>query len=94
MQQKTYWVYILTNHNRKLLYTGVTNNLPRRIEEHKQHSIAGFTKKYNIDVLVFAETFQSINEALLAEKKIKAGSRQKKILLIESLNPEWRELTF
>jgi putative endonuclease len=91
---RQYWVYIMTNKRNTVLYTGVTNNLSRRIDEHKNKLVEGFTKKYNIDKLVFAEVFEDIQFALMAEKKIKAGSRQKKINLIMSINPEFKELTF
>jgi putative endonuclease len=91
---REFWVYIMTNKRTTVLYTGVTNNLSRRIEEHKSKKIKGFTQKYNIDKLVFAECFNNIREALFAEKKIKAGSRQKKIDLIKSINPEFKEFTF
>lgn len=91
---KQYWVYILTNKSNTVLYTGVTNNLARRIEEHKNYKMKGFTKKYNVNKLVFAEAFDDIRYALLAEKKIKAGSRKKKIELIKNINPEFKELKF
>ena len=91
---RQYWVYIATNQRNTVLYTGVTNNLARRIEEHKAGKIKGFTQKYNINKLVFAEAFENIQYALMAEKKIKAGSRQKKIDLIKSINPNFKELTF
>lgn len=94
MGQRQYWVYILTNKNNTVLYTGVTGNSSRRIEEHKQGKGAGFTKKYNVYKLVFAEVFSTPMEAIMAEKKIKAGSREKKIMLIESINPQWNELNF
>lgn len=91
---KQYWVYIATNQRNTVLYTGVTSNLSRRIEEHKSGKIKGFTKKYNINKLIFAEAFESIQHAIMAEKKIKAGSRQKKVDLVKSINPEFKELTF
>jgi len=91
---RQYWVYILTNKRNTVLYTGITSNLSRRIEEHKSKKIKGFTQRYNVDRLVYAECFEEINYALMAEKKIKAGSRQKKIDLIKSINPEFKELTF
>lgn len=91
---KQYWVYIATNQRNTVLYTGVTNDLSRRMGEHKSGKIKGFTQKYNVDKLVFAEAFENIQYALMAEKKIKAGSRQKKIDLIKSINPELKELTF
>ena len=91
---RQYWVYILTNKYNTVLYTGVTGNLSRRIEEHKSSKIDGFTKKYNVNKLVFAEAFERIEYALMAEKKIKAVSRRKKIDLIKSINPEFKELNF
>jgi putative endonuclease len=91
---RQYWIYILTNKRNTVLYTGITSNLSRRIEEHKSNKIKSFTQKYNIDKLVFTECFDDIKYALMAEKKIKAGSRQKKINLIKSINPGFKELTF
>jgi putative endonuclease len=90
---RQYHVYILTNTHKTVLYTGVTGNLARRIEEHKQHRMPGFTKKYNVDILVYAQAFDSPIEAIAAEKKIKGGSRVKKIQLIESINPSWQEFS-
>lgn len=84
----------MTNKRNTVLYTGVTGNLPRRIEEHKSKKIKGFTQKYNIEKLVFAQMFNNINEALQAEKKIKSGSRKKKIELIRSINPNFNEFIF
>jgi len=84
----------MTNCRNTVLYTGVASNLTRRVEEHKSKKIKGFTQKYNVDKLVFAECFPYIEYALMAEKKIKAGSRQKKIDLVKSINPEFKELTF
>jgi len=82
----------MTNKNNSVLYTGVTNNLVKRVYEHKEKLIKGFTSKYNANKLVwFAET-SSIEEAIKREKQIKAGSRQKKIDLINSMNPEWKDL--
>ncbi len=89
---KHYHVYILTNINNKVLYTGVTNDLFRRMYEHKSKFIGGFTKKYNVSKLVYFEEFQNINEAITAEKRIKGWLRNKKINLIESKNPEWKDL--
>ncbi|MGA2070747.1 MAG: GIY-YIG nuclease family protein [Sedimentisphaerales bacterium] len=87
-----YWVYIMTNANNTTLYTGVTNNLQRRVREHKNGIGSKFTSKYKITKLVFYESFTRIYDAIAAEKQVKAGSRAKKILLIESINPEWRDL--
>jgi len=89
-----YCVYIMTNKNHTTLYTGVTNNLVRRVTEHKSHLIKGFTDRYNLEVLVYYEVTEDINAAIFREKQIKGGSRNKKILLIESMNPEWDDLFF
>ncbi len=89
---KYYYVYIATNPQNNVLYTGVTNNLIRRIWEHKQKLISGFTKKYNINKLVFYEVFEDVNIAITREKQIKGGSREKKLKLIESTNPGFEDL--
>ena len=88
---KTYFVYILSN-NSKTLYIGVTNNLERRIYEHKNKLIEGFTKKYNLTKLVFYEMFGDVTLAIAREKQLKGWLRKKKIELIESVNPEWKDL--
>jgi putative endonuclease len=75
------------------LYTGVTNNLERRIYEHKHHLVKGFTNKYNIDKLVYFEETNDINAAISREKQIKGWLRKKKIALIESMNPGWKDLS-
>jgi len=85
-------VYILTNKNNTVLYTGVTSNLVKRTIQHKEKSVPGFTKRYNIDKLVYFEFYTDIRDAIAREKQIKAGSRKKKIELIESMNPEWSDL--
>ena len=90
---KNYWVYILTNVSNKVLYTGVTNNLERRVGEHKNKKGSSFTRKYNVTKLVFYERFDQVDYAIAAEKKIKAGSRAKKIELIEAMNPNWCDLS-
>ena len=89
---KQYYIYIITNEINSVLYTGVTNDLKKRIYEHKSKLIKGFTEKYNVDILVYYEVFDDIKDAIAREKQIKAGSRQKKIDLIESLNPKWDDL--
>jgi putative endonuclease len=89
---KTYYVYILTNKNNQVLYTGVTNHLLRRVQEHRDKLVPGFTQKYNVTKLVYYETFDDPRSAITREKQIKAGSRQKKITLIESINPEWMDI--
>jgi putative endonuclease len=87
-----YFVYILANKS-KMLYTGVTNNLERRLFEHKQHLIEGYTKKYKITKLVYYDETNDVIEAISREKQIKGWIRKKKIALIESMNPEWKDLS-
>lgn len=87
-----YFVYILTNAFNHVLYTGVTNDLVRRVEEHKVGESGGFTKRYKVFKLVYYELYNDINMAIDREKQIKAGSRQKKIDLVNSMNPEWKDL--
>ncbi len=89
---KAYFVYIMTNKNNAVLYTGVTNNLKRRIYEHKNKIIQGFTSRYNIVKLVYYEMYNDIYMAINREKQIKAGPRKKKIDLINGMNPEWKDL--
>jgi len=93
MFDKYYYVYIMTNKNNTVLYTGVTNNLMRRVSEHKNRQIKGFTAKYNIDKLVYFEHFNEVESAIAREKQFKAGSRMKKIKLIEKENPDWKDLS-
>ena len=87
-----YFVYILTNKYNTVLYVGVTNNLERRIFEHKNGLTDGFSKKYKLTKLIYFEEFNSINDALVSEKKIKGWLRKKKIELINSKNPQWKDL--
>lgn len=82
----------MTNDNKTTLYIGVTNNLVRRVYEHKHKLVDGFTKRYNLTILVYYEVFDNIENAIIREKQLKAGSRQKKIDLINSLNPSWNDL--
>lgn len=87
------WVYILTNNRRTVLYVGVTNNLATRLWEHKsRQNPKCFTARYNIDKLIYYECFGSIVEAIAREKFIKGKSRKWKEVLIQKINPEWREL--
>ena len=86
------YVYIMTNKSRTL-YTGVTSNLERRVSEHKHKLVKGFTEKYNITQLVYYEAIGDIRAAIAREKQIKSWLRSKKIALIESLNPEWKDLS-
>jgi len=89
---KQFYVYIMSNKSRTL-YTGVTNDLERRVHEHKQKLIAGFTEKYNIDRLVYYEATEDVNAAISREKQIKGWLRVKKIALIESMSPKWTGLS-
>jgi putative endonuclease len=92
MSERNYSVYIMTNSHNTVLYTGVTNNLYRRVLEHRSGKGGYFTKKYNVTKLVYYEFGDDINMAILREKQIKAGSRKKKLELINSMNPEWKDL--
>ena len=89
---RQYYIYIMTNKRNTVLYTGVTNDLKRRVYQHREKLSEGFTKKYNITKLVYYEIFEDIENAILREKQIKAGSRRKKIELINSMNGNWRDL--
>jgi putative endonuclease len=82
----------MTNNRNTVLYVGVTDDLIRRVYEHKEKLADGFTKKYNIVKLVYYEVFEDIENAILREKQIKAGSRQKKVQLVNSINGKWRDL--
>ena len=90
--EKQYYVYIMTNWDNTALYTGITNDLRRRVYEHREGMIDGFTKKYRAKKLVYYEMGESPLSAIEREKQIKAGSRRKKLALIESINPEWKDL--
>jgi len=92
MGTKQYYVYILTN-STHTLYVGVTNNLERRVWEHKNKAIEGFTSKYNVNWLVWFAVTNDVREAITAEKKIKGWVRAKKVALIEEINPQWRDLS-
>ena len=85
------YVYIMTNAKRTL-YIGVTNDLIRRVYEHKNKLVPGFTRRYNVDRLVYYELYEDMYSALSREKQLKAGSRLKKIELIERVNPGWHDL--
>ena len=95
MNQKRYYVYINTNAKRQtVLYVGVTSRLLERNQQHKEGQGKGsFTARYNVNKLVYYEEYNDIKTAITREKQIKAGSRKKKIMLIESVNPEWKDLT-
>ncbi len=93
MWMKGAYVYILSNKRNGTLYTGVTSNLVKRIFEHKEKVVSGFSAKYNLDLLVYYEEWWSIEEAIQREKQLKAGNRKKKLSLIESINPDWKDLS-
>jgi putative endonuclease len=92
MEEKQYYVYMMTNKGDTVLYTGVTNDLKRRVYEHKSKLVYGFTKKYNVNKLIYYEASGDVESAILREKQIKGGSRIKKIRLVETLNPHWKDL--
>jgi len=89
---REYCVYIMTNVHNTVIYSGVTNNLARRVYEHKNGLGGIFTKKYNVNKLVYYEVGDNVNAALAREKQIKGGSRKKKFDLVNSVNPEWKDL--
>ena len=91
-QVRTYYVYMLTNATRRL-YVGVTNDLERRLYEHKKRLVHGFTRKYKIDWLVYYEQTSDVEAARAREKQIKGWRRSKKVALIETMNPRWRDLS-
>jgi putative endonuclease len=90
--QHRYFVYILTNGRRTVLYTGVTNDLWRRVSEHRDPGFKGFTHRYNVNQLVYYEEFGDSRAAIAREKQLKGGSRASKISLINGMNPKWRDL--
>ena len=92
--EKLYYVYIMTNPTRTVLYTGVTNDLRKRVYQHREKLVDGFTNRYNINKLVFYEVTQDVKSAIEREKQIKGGSRTKKIALINAMNPEWDDLYY
>ncbi len=92
MENRNYYVYILTNVTNRVMYIGVTNDLKRRITEHQLGLFRGFTKQYHVHRLVYYEHFNDIRQAIAREKQLKGWSRAKKDALIEERNPEWREI--
>ena len=90
---KQYYVYIMTNRKNGVLYTGMTNDLERRVFEHKHKIVQGFTSKYNCMRLVYYDSTPDVRAAIAREKEIKGWLRKKKITLIESMNPEWQDLS-
>jgi putative endonuclease len=89
---QSYFVYIMTNRS-GTLYTGVTRNLEGRVLQHRSKSVSGFTKRYNITRLVYYEVFSNVHDAIAREKQIKGWRREKKIVLIDSINPDWQDLS-
>jgi len=92
MARRSGFVYIMTNKRNTVLYTGVTSDLKRRVWQHREKVIQGFTERYNVTKLVYYEAFEDVLDAIAREKQIKGGSRQKKIALIAGMNPDWRDL--
>lgn len=90
---KSYYVYILTNWNNKVMYIGVTNNLERRVYEHKNKLVEGFTQKYNVNKLVYFEETGDVLSALEREKEIKKWRREKKNNIVLGANPDWKDLS-
>ena len=88
-----YYVYLLTNWNNKVMYIGMTNDLPRRVHEHRTHAVKGFTEKYNVHKLVYFEETSDVHAAIAREKEIKKWRREKKNALVIQANPTWRDLT-
>ena len=87
-------IYILTNKNNRVLYIGVTSDIIKRLHQHRTgHFKNSFTSRYNLSKLVYLEKFLTIEDAIFREKQLKGGSRQKKIKLIESINPEWKDIS-
>jgi putative endonuclease len=89
----TYYVYLLTNWNNKVMYLGVTNNLERRLYEHKNKLVKGFSAKYNVNKLVYFEETQDVTAAIAREKEIKKWRREKKNQLVNRMNPNWKDLS-
>ena len=90
---KTYYVYLITNWNNKVLYIGVTSNLEHRVQQHKNKLIKDFTEKYNVNKLVYFEQTNDIESAITREKEIKKWRREKKNMLVESTNKQWQDLS-
>ena len=90
--EKVYCVYILTNQRNTVLYTGITGDLRARVQQHREKLVSGFAERYNVSKLVYYEVGGDAFGAIAREKQIQAGSRRKKIELINGLNPEWRDL--
>ena len=87
-----YYVYVMAS-QRRVLYVGVTSNLEQRVYQHKTHALGGFTARYNVTLLVYFERFATIHAAIAREKEIKAWRREKKLALVASMNPKWKDLS-
>jgi putative endonuclease len=92
MDERQYYVYIISNDRNTVLYIGVTNDLIRRVHEHRMHLVSGFSSRYNLHKLVHFEACGDVLGAIAREKQLKGGSRQQKIALVASMNPEWCDL--
>lgn len=92
MTFKYYYVYIITSNNSKVLYIGITNNLRKRVYEHKAKLVNGFSKRYNLNRIIYYEVFEDVNEAIKREKQMKNYSREKKEELIDGFNKNWKDL--
>jgi putative endonuclease len=92
--ERFYFVYILASQRNGTLYIGVTNNLARRVHQHKTKQLSGFTARYDVHMLVWYEVYGDVNEAITREKQLKKWERRWKLELIESMNPTWRDLYF
>ena len=92
-EERSYYVYLLTNWNNAVMYVGVTNDLKRRLYEHQNKLVKGFTEKYNVNKLVYYEQTNDVITALTREKEIKKWRREKKDGLVVSVNPEWKDLS-
>ncbi|MBR0128487.1 MAG: GIY-YIG nuclease family protein [Neisseriaceae bacterium] len=90
--EKQSFIYIMTNKSNQVFYVGVTNNIIRRVYEHRNKLIDGFTKRYNLTKLVYYEMFDDITNAITREKQLKGGSRKDKMQLIKTFNPKWEDL--
>jgi putative endonuclease len=93
MRARTYYVYLLTNWDNTVMYVGMTNDLERRMHEHKEKTVKGFTEKYNVTKLVYFEQGSEVNVVIAREKEIKKWRREKKNALVERANPDWRDLS-
>jgi putative endonuclease len=93
MRNHDYWVYILTNKGCTTLYIGITNNITRRLHQHRYGDAEGFAKRYNLSRVVWLEYFRNVNDAIVCEKKLKGWRRSRKIALVERTNPRWLDLS-